>query len=458
MAIRPLYDFQRPAFRYTGKVQHPALFMEMRLGKTLVTLRRLIAEDLFPALIVAPYGALWSWMEEAKKESFPETDSCMLAGLRSERLNLLDRLTSSLYLVNKEGAFVIPEIAGKPWKAIICDESTFLKTPPRDNTSKRFGRRPSISKFFCENFRDVPRRFILTGTPAPEGPLDLFQQLAFLDPRILGCKNYWEFRHKWFQAGEFHQYSMTGEGSLFLQSRLGQYCFSLTRKDVGKDVRKIFSRRMISLPANARKIYDRAKKEFVFAAFDDPDKIVSTTIFKLPSFIWMRRIAGGFDEDGNMFHDGKINEVKSLLTGELKNEQVVIWAQFIPEVKAIHESLEKVGIESTIIHGGISLDERPQRIFRFRNGLCQCLVGIPDAFKYGLDFSNASTVIYYSSPLGLETRNQSEDRAVSISKGSAVLYIDLHAEHTVDEDIYDGLKDKGDLQTIIRGWMNGNWK
>src|SRR4051812_46336880 len=83
---RPLRRHQVPAFRYAMLERHPALFMEMRLGKCLVTIRRIQQyKPLNPqlglkALIVTQSSAIESWIEELHKEG--ETDFVVLSGTK----------------------------------------------------------------------------------------------------------------------------------------------------------------------------------------------------------------------------------------------------------------------------------------------------------------------------------------------------------------------------------------
>ena len=69
---------------------------------------------------------------------------------------------------------------------MIVDESTTIKTP----TAKRTKNLLKISK-------DVGYKRILTGTPVTKSPLDIFSQFAFLNPKILGQKNYYAFRARY---------------------------------------------------------------------------------------------------------------------------------------------------------------------------------------------------------------------------------------------------------------------
>lgn len=434
--IRPLYDFQRDVYYYTGQVQHPALFLQMRLGKTIITCRRLLHD--FPntsgILIAAPLCTLYGWEQELLKEGVPAKDICYLTGTRQERF---DRLCnrSAFSLINKEGFLALPEIERHNWDAVVCDESTFLKNP-----------KAKVTKFFCQHFRSVKRRFILTGTPAPESDTDLFQQLYFLDPRILGFKNFWEFRFQFFEQLRPYEWTITPEGKVWLGERLKKYCYTLSRKDVKLDVRKIYERRMVELPPVARKAYDTAESAFLL---EIEGKVVGKTIYAMEKFIWLRRLCGGFVL-GEHLHGAKADVLMELLLGELRHDQVVVWCQFLDEISILSGYLDKEKVHHTIIEGAVPGWRRVERMKDFQAGRARVLLAQPECFKYGVDLSCSDTVIYFSSPLGLETRLQSEDRLVNINKPSPILVIDLIARNTIEEDLYQASQNKDIRQDMLK--------
>jgi SNF2 family DNA or RNA helicase len=437
---RPLWLHQRDPYYFTGQVTHPALFLDMRLGKTLITIRRILSmgENAgVSTLIVAPYSALYGWRRELELEGVPPSDITELYGARDERYTLLCK-GIPFCLINKEGFLALPEIAQRHWDVVVCDESTFLKNP-----------KSKVSKFFCHNFRNVYKRFILTGTPAPETELDLFQQLYFLDPSILGFKNYWEFRHAYFQETGMYDYTLMAEGRCFLQTRLKKYCYSLSRRDVGMDVRKIYERRLITLPPAVRKAYNTVEDEFILEL---KGKVIDSTIFAMEKFIWLRRICGGFYQ-GREVHNEKMKVLAELLTEELHNDQVVIWCAFIEELKNIGEMLVKMKIPCDVVYGDVPPEERTRRMVGFQAGSSRVLICQPECFKHGTDLSCADTEIYYSSPLGLETRLQSEDRLVNISTKNPALIIDLLVYDSIEEEIYEALQRKETRQELVKRFM-----
>ena len=83
---RKLRPYQVDALKYAS-IQHPALFIEMRLGKTLITIRRIKRyPDCNKVLVVAPYSALNSWK---KDDSIDKTSSKPSKKILDQLLNRL---------------------------------------------------------------------------------------------------------------------------------------------------------------------------------------------------------------------------------------------------------------------------------------------------------------------------------------------------------------------------------
>jgi len=436
---RPLRDYQKRMLRYTLKERNPALFVQMRLGKTIVAIRSLRIRGSRKILVIAPYSALYGWSLELIEEGQERNGIVELYGTRNERLNDLQEQYGSCrwFLLNREGHRVIPEIADYHFDAVVLDESTFIKAP----YSKTKG--CSASRFFCENFRDADHRYVLTGTPAPESELDYFCQLRFLEWSLWKENNYWEFRHKHFGIINYTPY-ISPSGSQYLMSTLAKHCFFLTRSDVKLGGRKIYEKRMVILPPKVRKIYEKVEKEFVLEYLG----MEQETIYATTKYIWLRRLCGGF-ADNQLVSYAKIKELEALLAGELKNEQVVILAKHVNEVKLLTKYFSKKYSVGTV-HGGVDKRKRPEIYRSFQAGDLDLLIAQPETVKHGVNLSASDTVVFYTSPDGGETREQAEDRVVNTSTNDASLIIDLVCQDTVEEDVMKNLVRKEGRQDMMR--------
>lgn len=415
----------------------PALFLDMRLGKTVITVRRVLGySDCQKVLIVCPYSAFASWEEELYESS---QNYAELVGTRQERLSILKQFTGKWFLINKEGFLALPEIATYPWDCIILDESTFIKSP----SSK-------ITRFFTTNFRAVKYKWILTGTPNPESDLDYFCQFLFLDGGYtFQTSNYYRFRFKWFRVLE-HEWYLTPRGSKFIAERLKNRAFFMTRKEVRGIKEKTRITRKIPLPSTIRKKYDRLEKEFLI---DLPDGNLTSTIWATEKYIWLRALSSGFLPDGSKIWDGKFDELFYLLAGELKGQRVIIWASRIQELLLLEEMISVLG-SCALIYGNVPPQKRKMEEDAFRKGRHRYFLAQPECYKFGANLSEADAMIYFSNSPAYLTRAQSEDRIINLNKNVPSLIIDLITERTVDEDLLFALRGKGFRSSIIRTLIN----
>lgn len=406
--------------------------MQMRLGKTLVAIRRIRLYSSKPqkVLVVAPNSALGSWVEELERES--ET-YLWLKGTRAERLKLItnihdgDTPNPTYYLLNKEGFLSIPEVKGVLWDVLVLDESTFIKNP-----------KAQVTKFFTNNFKDVKHKFILTGTPNPETDLDYVCQFIFLNGSFLGCKNYWDFRTKYYIPDENGWKWIPKPGvQKLIQDEVGRLAFVLRRRDAGLEREKVFQKRGLDFPPEIRNIYDKAEKDFMLELAFGSDR---STVWTTQKYIWLRQLCGGF-ADGNLIWSGKVHELLDLLNGELKGESVVIWFAYNQEMKVVLKALNKEKV--ACIRGDIPLENREFHRRRFQAGETRILLIQEACARAGLNLSRADTAIYFSEPVSMETRMQTEDRILSLDKTGPLLYISLLVENTVDIDIHQAMAVKG---------------
>lgn len=427
---RELRDYQLKAFAYANRMDHPALFMQMRLGKSLIAIRKIKTYtprdgNRIKVLIVAPSETFLGWKTELQEEG--ENSITELLGTKQERLMKL-AFNMKWNLLNKEGHRALPEVNNVKWDAVILDESTFIKNP-----------KSKVSNFYCNYFRKVPHRWILTGTPNPEDELDFFQQFKFLDGNAFGYKNFWNFRVRHFAPG-YNGYSWLPNVGVksFIYREVERRAFVLKRDQVKMDSPKIKEVRSFKLPSDLQKTYDLAEEEFIF---EYNGKILKETKSAVANFTFLQELAGGYINNKLVWPD-KINSLVELLKGELKREPLVIWFYFNDELTEVSKLLSKEKISHGIIKGSEPLSRRLNNVERFQKGKLKTLLFQVRCAKYGLDLSRASTAIYYSRPLGYEPREQSEDRILKVGNKRPLLYIDFVTENTVDEDIWKMLKTK----------------
>lgn len=421
---RPLYPHQKTALLWTWENDRSriALFMEMRLGKSKVIIER-CRNFKSPNLIIAPLSTLRSWENELMMEG--EFEIQLLLGTKKQREDKM-AIGCKWNLINFEGLRACPKILENKWRSVIVDESSKLRNP-----------QTKTSKAICSMFQNVPTKAILSGLPAPESPLDYFQQFKFLQGHFMGFDNFWSFRNTAFYQPYKYKWLPKSGWKEKIKDYVQSNSFVLSRNDAGMGNQKVYEQRSITLDPEQKRLMEKVEKEFVL----ETGKEELETKWIPVTWIWLAQLSGGF-VDGELKFPGKINELISLLQGELKNDSVVVWFRFNQELRAVSKELEDRGITCPKLWGEMDESGRWDSIKKFKGGsvrvlLCQQKVGL-----YGIDLSSASTAIYYSNGFSSETRNQSEDRIEHPSKKEPLLIIDLVTRNSMDEDIVKALKRK----------------
>lgn len=432
---RRFWPHQREAFSYAMERRHPAIFMEMRLGKTLVAIRRALAcKPRNPRtgsrfLVVAPTAAVGSWVDELELEN--ELDYQLLTNMAADDRCKALQNPCKWNIINPEAHRadgVAQALTSVVWDFVVVDESTVLKNP-----------KAQVSKFFCRHFRDVPHRMILTGLPSPEEQLELFQQFKFLDGgQTFERKNYWAFRNETHTQYGYDWIPNPGVRQ-WIDRKVSERAFVCRRDDVNMDVDRVYERRTLELPQRLEKLRNEALRTFMLKI---DGKEIKRTKWTVETYSWLRQMCGGF-VDEELVWEGKINEVKNLLNGDLADEKVVIWHTYNQELHELYKELSNSGCSVERIWGDVDVDERRRIVRRFQTQQDpQVLLLQVKAAYFGVNLNQADTAIYYSTPLSNELRTQSEDRILKAGQQSPLLIIDLIVENSVDEDAWQMQQDK----------------
>jgi SNF2 family DNA or RNA helicase len=442
MTLREPREHQLRALDYARGKDQIALFMEMRLGKSMVAIRW-AQEKPGKRLIVAPLTVLSSWKDELEVEGVEPKAVETLHGWNPKKpLNL----KADWFLVNYEALRARPEIFDLGFDAVIFDESTKIRNP-----------QAQISKLLTTTSRLPRRRAILSGLPAPESALDYFTQFKVLRGEFMGFRTFWDFRSRLFHAPAWRPYDFAPRpGALTkIKETIHRHAFVLTRKDANLGPMKVYEKREVAMNPKQKRLYKQVEKDFEYKTAT----LETATKWATVKFVWLARIAGGFGPvEKEFLSPEKANEILKLLEGELSREKVVIWFRFNRELAYVSEVLERAKIDHEVITGASELDDRMEASKRFRTQekkrvmLCQVKCG-----KFGLNWSVASTAIYYSNSYDFEDRAQSEDRILDVGRKEPLLYIDMVSKDSVDESICKTLRQKHVNSRIFMTKLVSDW-
>lgn len=419
--MKRIRTYQRDVLKWSRNLNHYGLFVDMRMGKNLMTIRDINNKGKKgPVLITCPYSAMDGWEEDIHDE--PNNDRIIwLTGTRQERLDKLDKFHDTnkfrWFITSKESHLHIPELQDYWWWTSIVDESRCLSNP-----------KSKMSKFYLKNFRESENRIILTGTPDYKDKLDYYNQIAYLNPKLLPFKNYWDFRNKGFNNYGYN-WNINKKANDMLTKCLAENTYRLKRSDVDYGRTKTYIRRNVAMTTETKKIYTVMEEEFIKEGVEEVRTIYATT-----KFIWLMRLLGGFIDDKFVF-PGKVNELLSIMENDLVGEQVVIICRFKQELHYLKKILSrKYSVE--IINGDVKKTDRKIIKRKFMNKGFKILLAEATVVARGTALHIAETLIFYSQPNGKETKAQVEDRIITMADNKEVLIINIYVKHTVDEDTY----------------------
>lgn len=436
--LRKLYPHQRTELRTLLRRDQIALFWSMRLGKTLAVIRWAEHRREGPVLVVAPLSVLSTWREELLLEGLASYRvSGPVVSRAEDAQTQLDKGLSWI-LCNYEGLSYRHErktypspLAQMNWDTVILDESACIRSP-----------KAMRSKVAVSCLSSAPRKAILSGMPNPENPiLDYVMQYQFLFGSFFEFKNFWRYRQSRFDSIGFDW--IPKQGTIAEAKRLIRRTASqLTRKQAGFFTPKVYEKRTVELPSAIRKLYDAVERNYELGEEETNYAVVART--------WLHRIAGGFAELDPYQHSAKIDEVVTLLIGELVGEPVLIFFRFNRELHAVALRLRNLGLSVLTITGQTRVADRHLRRQQFQEGKYNIILLQTRVVQYGLDFSRAQSTIYYSNYDEYDLRAQSEDRTITVASEEPRLYIDIVVQNTVDEDIWDAGRMKASDNAAFR--------
>lgn len=462
-----------------------ALFMEQGTGKTwtlLADAERLFAKgSIDSVLVVAPNGVHTNWIN---REIPAHMEGCIVArAWRSGAGVRYMKTLEDLFKPRREGDPVALRIlavnidalvtkkgydfcerflmSGNP--LIVLDESSRIKNPDAARTKALMRLRK-----YCKGAR------IASGTPVTNAPTDVFAQMEFLESGLLGTTSYRAFVSEYADVlpathplmqnmvrrnprAAFAQIvSRNPDGSPRwrnldkLQKLLEPHSFRVLKKDCLDLPEKIYKTITFELNAEQQRAYDKMQDELRIDLGDNTELPVS----ELAALIKLQQITSGFVNTpmGIKYVSEENTRLKALMDAvEDVDGKFIVWARFREELDAISEALTAANISCVQYHGGVGREDREAAVDQFQNGDARVFVGQPQSGGIGLTLTAAETVFYFSNDFNLETRLQSEDRAHRIGTRRNVVYIDLAAENTIDEQITRNLQRKQRTAAVVLG-------
>lgn len=424
-----LLKHQRTGLDMARRNAKYAFYCETGTGKSLIA-AEILKHKQCKSIIIAPLSILKSVWEKTINEFYPELNPQIinLYPLKKEDREKVIRGYNGIHICNYESFKIhYDTIMAAGYKCLIIDESSKLK-----------GRTTQIAKALVQFGQKVESAYLLSGTPAPNTPLEYFSQLDLIAPGLLGY-SFYAFRNRYFHSVDRNGFiwvekkNMTSE---FVE-RLKKVCMFVKKNDVLDLPDRVFITKEVEMTGDQLRIYKQMKRDFI--AEIGEVMVISPTM--LSKIMRLRQITSGFiyHKDGSVrFSTAKLEVLKETLE-EIGDNQVIIWAVFKEEIRRLLEAIP----DSRAVYGETaSQKEKDDNIEGFIRGDYKYLIANPQSLGHGVTLVNSSYAIYYSLDYSNEGYQQSADRIYRYGQKNQCTYIHLLCQDSIDEIIYKVLQRK----------------
>lgn len=449
-----------------------ALLLDPGLGKTATCLAHffeswemMLAQR---ALIVAPLRVMKStWPAEMQAWA-------KVGGFRSFELhgtkawaNLEEAHRAHITFVNPEGLErMVKEQKNLPrYDVLYVDESTYFKSASSKRTK-------AMLKLAHKVNGGISRRYILTGTPRPNGVEDLYAQFAILDPEILG-KTLGAFRTNFgFTARRTHWGVEWNPGTLteqLVEDRIAPYAQVLRATDHLDLPEFIEVERVINMAPKIQSLHKKVKEE-LFAEVDAGEVVAVNAAVATSK---CRQIASGalyVDDDGGAsgeatrrvewLHTKKTEELFNLHS-ELGGNPLLVAYEFKHTLAAVLSYCKDKKLPKPAYIGGDTTTEQSTALIESWNeGKLPMLMVNVSGISHGLNLQHGGQhVVWYSPIWNAETHVQFNARLWRQGQKGTVVCHTLIAKGTIDELVYKAVRKKESnerkMLNSLRDWRKG---
>jgi len=483
----PPFEHQISGTKFLLNTPFGGVFDEMGMGKT----KQIIDSACFmyesgvidTVLIICPAQVKDVWTHPQYSQIIEHS---FVSGVINEFTSKTDRITSkgltwvitSVELLRRDEHVktLLALLKGRKFWCVV-DESSTISNPKASQTRSVI----KVGSKAC-------RRTILNGTPIGNSPLNLYSQLEFLDPMILGFKNYYGFRNRHAKMGGYMQKQVVGFYHLEeIQNKIKPFALRRLKKDCLDLPEKLEAPIIEVKLSQATWIkYVQMREEFVaYLGSQDNVSAVSTAPVKA---LRLAQICSGFvggvvdqdfsEDQGEMFKapetitaevgceltDAFLNNLDMRLKID-ENLKLIVWCRFRPEIARLERMVRErfPAMIVKVLQGGMSKVDRSEAISLFHPDAPDpkgpaLLIGQPQAGRFGLNFTKCSNVDRISSDYSYLTYSQSNDRVDRPGQKNTMLFqnyvvVGPNRERTVSGVILKALRTHEEVAT----WTCSKW-
>ena len=425
-----------------------ALWLEMGLGKTVVTLTAigtlLQLSEVSKVLIIAPKKvAEATWQDEAQKWDHLRglRISTVLGTAKQRERALLKR--ADIYITNRDNVVWLERKYGRRWPfdMVVLDEASSFK----NHSTQRF-------KALRRMRPHITRVVELTGTPAPKDYLDLWAQVYLLDQGQRLGQRFTQYRDNYFQPDkrngmQIYSWKPRKGAEAAIQARIADVAISIQAADHLQLPEKIIEDIPVVFSAKDWQTYQEMQTAQLLEV--DSETITAMQAATLTGKLMQLCNGAMYDAEkqAHRLNSCKLDAFMELIDA-LDGQRALVFYSFEFDREFLQEALKtrEKGLKFAVLKGREEADA-------WNRGELDVLLAQPASCAYGLNLqAGGHHLIWYSLPWNLELYEQGNARLYRQGQQQPVIIHRLLVKNGADELVAKALERKGECQQgLVQG-------
>jgi non-specific serine/threonine protein kinase len=427
--LRPYQESGFQWLNYLREVRWGGILADdMGLGKTIQALSFLhhlkTEEGTLKALVVCPTTLMYNWQNEIGKFT-PNISFYVHHGAGRSRDALASNEADVIITTYGTLRSDIKQFVEVAFDYVVLDESQAIKNP-NSKVTKAAG------------LLKATNRLCLSGTPLQNNTFDIYAQMNFLNPGMLGSVEFFkqEFSIPIDKFGEKEQKD-------HLRKLLYPFMLRRTKEQVAKDLPE--KQEMVlfcEMGDEQRKIYEAFRNDYrdKILGVVDNQGIQKSQLTILQGLMKLRQICDSpsiiKDEEKFPNVSVKLEEIGREITENISNHKALVFSQFLGMLALIKERLTQLGVDYEYFDGSSTVLERERAIQRFQNDeSCRVFLISLKAGGVGLNLTAADYVYIVDPWWNPAVEQQAIDRTHRIGQTKNIFAYRMICTDTVEDKI-----------------------
>lgn len=434
------HEYQTHCTEFILDNKSAGLFLDMGLGKSVITLTALVdlLHDRFEVskvLVIAPLRvANTTWLDEVLKwKHLKGLRVSKVLGSQKDRTMALYK-KADIYTINRENVPWLVELYKNDWPfdMVIIDEISSFKSP----SAKRFRALKKVR-------HKIKRIVGLTGTPAPNGLLDIWSQIYLLDGGERLGRTFSGYRSRYFHPQKYvnggipTDYALNDDAQEKIYDRISDICISMKALEYLKMPEIIFNKLEVELSEKEMKLYRMLERDLLLPLEDSDVDAANAAVLSNK----LLQMSGGtvYDEyqDVHQIHDRKLEALEDLIEAA-NGKPVLIYYGFRHERDRIKKLFDTREINTS------------DDIAKWNRGEMKIALCHPASAGHGLNLQEGgSTIIWFGVTWSLELYQQANARLWRQGQKQTVVIHHILTKDTIDQRVMMALDNKDTGQNAL---------